>query len=123
MSTHNMFRCNRNKTFSGQNSGVATLLLMPKRFKPRIREDLKFLRPSQLRAIWVEFSPINSNQSKRQVKVRSYNPHKQFKQLFLEDALKGIDYLASEARDLTNFGGLNINYLNKLEANFFSDLI
>ena len=53
----------------------------------------------------------------------AYNPHKQFKENFIEDTLKGIDYATSEARDVTILGDFNINYLNKHEAKILSDSI
>ena len=117
-----MFRWDRNEICSGQKSGGGTLLRIPKNFNPKILEDLNYLRPSYFEGIWVESSPIISQQSKRQVKALAYNPKKHFKQLFIKNTLKGIGYVALKARDLTIFGDLNINYLNKL-ANFQSDLI
>ena len=71
----------------------------------------------------MEYSPIISKKSKRQIIAIAYNPHKQFKEIFIEDTLKGIDYAASEARDVTILGDFNINYLNKHEAKFLSDSI
>ena len=73
---------------------------------------------------WVEYSPIiTKNQKKKQIIAIAYNPHKQFKEIFIEDTLKGIDYAASEARDVTILGDFNRNYLNKHEAKFLSDSI
>ena len=121
--THEIFRCDRNKKCTGQHAGGGTLLLIPKKFNPKIREDLNYLRPSHFEGLWVEYSPIISKKSKRQIIAFAYNPHKQFNEIFIEDTLKGIDYAASEARDVTILGDFNINYLNKHEAKFLSDSI
>ena len=90
--------CDVTEIKNGQKSGGGTLLLMSKKFNLRIREDLNFLRPSHFVVICVEFSPIFSKQSKKHVIIFAYSPHKQFEQLFLEDTLKGIDYVAWEGR-------------------------
>ena len=65
----------------------------------------------------------SQKKSKRQIIAIAYNPHKQFKEIFIEDTLKGIDYAASEARDVSILGDFNINYLNKHEAKVLSDSI
>ena len=58
MSTHLMFRCDQNRACSGQNSGGSTLLLLPKKFNPKIQEDLYFFTSSHFEGIWLEFTEV-----------------------------------------------------------------
>ena len=47
--THEILRCDRNKKCTGQHAGAGTLLIIPKKFNPKIREDLNYLRPPILK--------------------------------------------------------------------------
>ena len=62
--THEIFRCDRSKKCTGQHAGGGTLLLIPKIFNPKIREDLNYLRPSHFEGLFVEYSQSSHKNQK-----------------------------------------------------------
>ena len=118
--THFSFRCGRSE-YTKKKRGGGTILFVPKKYNPKIRDDLNFFRPSHFEGSWIEYSPQHGKEKKRELLCLAYNPNKQFLDTFLEDLLHGLDYAASEGKRVTLMGDFNMNYLNNREKRKIQD--
>ena len=99
------------------------MLLIPKKFNPRIRDDINFLRPTHFEGSWVEITPTTGHKRQSYIVGLAYNPKKSYKEFFIEDVLKSVDYVFAEGKPLFLMGDFNINYRLKSEKELVSNAL
>ena len=115
-----IFRCDRNRSCTGQSKGGGVMMLIPKHMNPTLKEDLNFFRPTYFEGLWIQ---IYLRKSREKILIcTAYNPNKNYIEPFLEDLSRGIDYASSKNAKLIVCGDFNYNTLNT-KSNLLNDTL
>ena len=93
MKTSIFFRCDRKSDFEERGGGV--MLAVSKSLNPKVLKDLNYLDKTVFESIWIDCRTTNSSASKKNQLINiSYNQHKNYYWLFLEEVSNSIYILA-----------------------------
>ena len=99
MKTSIFFRCDRKSDIEERGGGV--MLAVSKSLNPKVLKDLNYLDKTVFESIWIDCRTTNSSASKKNQLINiSYNQHKNYYWLFLEEFSNSIDYATTESKPL-----------------------
>ena len=111
----NYYSCFRCELISEKSKGGGIMLLIPKIFNPKNRNDFPKMS-KDFETLWVEFTLPYKRFPSMLVNV-AYNPEKSKTDIFLEELALQIDYGITKKQKILLLGDFNINYLHPNERN------
>ena len=110
--TRKCFRVDRDNVCSQQEQGGGVAILIPKRFKSKLREDLNFFHPAWFEGLWVE---ITFKKSTHIISV-CYNPLRAYYPRFIDNLTDGLEIAVKEKKTI-NSGRLQRRFPEREKEN------
>ena len=104
------------RKLGNKTKGGGVMLIIPKTFHPKSRNDLKCMNKNQFESLWVECNFNNDPTNKNRQLINScYNLSKSLIDLFLEELSTSIDIAIFEKKTIILKGDFNLNFSNHKE--------